>query len=75
VIRFIHTHKVSYEYIDDCMVTMRAGGISNEGVASRITLNKEIVRACRENGIKTNLLKLGIMKFTKIKEFINLNND
>jgi len=75
VIRFLHTNRVTYKYIDDCMVTMRAGGISNEGIKSRITLNKEIVRACRENGIKTNLLKLGLMKFTKIKEFINLGND
>lgn len=36
-------------------VKMREGGISSSGLRWRIHQNMEIVRACRENGIKTNL--------------------
>jgi hypothetical protein len=35
---------------------MRSGGVSTGGIKSSLTLNQEIVRACRENGIYTNLL-------------------
>lgn len=38
------------------MVKMRDGGISSTGVWWRIHQNMEIVRACRENGLYTNLL-------------------
>jgi hypothetical protein len=38
------------------MVKMREGGISTTGFWWRIHQNLEIVRACRENGIYTNIL-------------------
>lgn len=38
------------------MVKMRDGGISSTGLWWRIHQNMEIVRACRENGLYTNLL-------------------
>ncbi len=36
-------------------IKMREGGISSSGLMWRIHQNMEIVRACRENGIRTNL--------------------
>ncbi|EIV8497161.1 glycosyltransferase family 2 protein [Vibrio vulnificus] len=49
-------------------VKMREGGISSSGLMWRIHQNAEIVRACRENGIYTNLamvaLKLPYKVFT-----------
>ncbi len=36
-------------------VKMREGGVSSSGLAWRVHQNFEIVRACRENGIKTNI--------------------
>lgn len=38
------------------MVKMREGGISSTGVWWRIHQNLEIVRACRENGLYTNIV-------------------
>jgi hypothetical protein len=50
------------------IVTMRTGGISNNSLKSRFILNKEIIRACRENGIKTNNLMVYSKYLTKIFE-------
>ena len=36
-------------------VLMSAGGVSTRGFASNWLINREVVRACRENGINTNL--------------------
>lgn len=47
-----------YEYLNEVLVNMQLGGISTAGWRSRLTLNRELARACRENGIRTNFLKL-----------------
>lgn len=71
LIRFFYVFKISYIIVPITMVYMRTGGASNSGVRSRYILNKEIVRACEENGLKTNLLKLSLKYTTKIFEFIS----
>ncbi|MEZ8585556.1 glycosyltransferase family 2 protein [Vibrio cyclitrophicus] len=58
-------------------VKMREGGISSSGLMWRIHQNVEIVRACRENGIYTNLamvaLKLPYKVFTLlIRKFVRV---
>ena len=68
LIRFLHTHKLSYQYLDEVFVHMRTGGISNASFKNRYILNQEIVRACRENGLDTNLAKVLLKTFNKIKE-------
>jgi len=40
--------------LDSVLVKMRAGGVSTSGFKSSLLLNREIVRACRSNGIYTN---------------------
>jgi len=70
LMRFLYRHHVPYAYEPMTTVHMRTGGVSNQSVASRYLLNKEIVRACRENGVRTNLAKLSLKYFTKIFEFI-----
>jgi hypothetical protein len=49
---------------------MRTGGASTQGLKSVRILNKEIVRACKENGIWTCLPLLYLKYFVKIWEFI-----
>jgi glycosyltransferase involved in cell wall biosynthesis len=49
---------LNYEHMPEVAVHMQTGGLSTAGLKSKIVLNREIVRACRENGIKTNLLKV-----------------
>ncbi|MFB6457662.1 glycosyltransferase family 2 protein [Chitinophaga sp. Hz27] len=71
LIRFIYVNKVRYKYIDDCLVYMRTGGVSNSSIKSRYVLNQEIVRACKENGISTNMFILSLKYFRKVFEVIN----
>lgn len=47
-----------YWYLPEILVRMRTGGISTSGWRSTLLLNKEVLRACRENGIPTHWLKL-----------------
>jgi glycosyltransferase involved in cell wall biosynthesis len=54
LIRFLHTHSLSYRYIDELMVVMRTGGLSNASLWQRWILNKEAVAVCRANGVQTS---------------------
>lgn len=73
LIRFLHVNKVNFKYIEMPFVNMRAGGVSNKSIFSRILLNKEISRACRENGIKTNYFNIYSKYFTKLFEYVGNN--
>ena len=55
--RFICTNKITYHYIDKVIVKMRLGGASTS-FSSIWTNNIEILRACKANGIKTNIFKI-----------------
>lgn len=70
LMRMIYTHKISYKYIDKIFVYMRTGGVSNQTFKSRYVLNKEIVRACKENGVSTNMAVLSFKYLRKIGEYI-----
>ena len=58
IARFLVKNNVSYSYIPKVFVKMRTGGISTRNLKSKWILNKEILRACAENGIKTNIVKV-----------------
>ena len=47
-----------YAYLPKVLVKMRMGGLSTRGLRSTLAINKEILRACRENGIPSNYLKI-----------------
>ncbi len=70
LMRFIYKHKIAYRYINQTLVYMRTGGISNKNWKSRYTLNREIIRACRENGVNTNMAILSAKYVNKIFEYI-----
>jgi glycosyltransferase involved in cell wall biosynthesis len=70
LMRFIYKNKIKYHYIEKVLVYMRTGGISNRNWLSRYTLNKEIIKACRENGVQTNMVLLSLKYFTKVFEYI-----
>lgn len=54
-VRLLLVRKCKWIRTDSVLVRMRAGGVSTAGLRSSIRLNREIVRACRQNGIYTNL--------------------
>lgn len=63
VVRLYKKMRITYKYIPMDFVTMRTGGLSNRNLKSRITLVKEDIRACRENGVYTNAFMI-CTKFT-----------
>jgi glycosyltransferase involved in cell wall biosynthesis len=68
LIRFLYVNKLNYKYLPLTMVKMRRGGVSSRSWKSNFILNQEIIRACRENGIKTNVFKIYPKYFTKLFE-------
>lgn len=55
-VRMLLVHKLNYTRINKVLVKMRAGGISTSGIKNSLLLNSEIVRACKSNGIYTNVV-------------------
>ena len=75
LIRHLYTNKVSAKYIPVDFMKMRTGGRSTNGLKANILLNKEIVRACKENGIWTCMPVLFLKYFIKVFELIKTKND
>jgi glycosyltransferase involved in cell wall biosynthesis len=61
--RFLYVNNVSYQYIQKPIIRMRLGGVSTSFSSIYIN-NIETLRACRENGIKTNIFNI-ISKYPK----------
>lgn len=59
-----------YQHLPQVLVKMRIGGKSTAGWRNTVLLNKEVLRACRENGIHTNLFKLLSKYPGKLLEFL-----
>ncbi len=62
IARVFQDDDIRYAYFSEPVVKMSVGGVSNSGLASKFLLNKEVLRSCRKNGIKTNWLFL-MMKY------------
>ena len=70
LIRFLYTHQLKTKYLSLDFMKMRTGGTSTASLKSNILLNKEIVRACKENGIWTCMPLLFLKYFVKVFELI-----
>jgi glycosyltransferase involved in cell wall biosynthesis len=70
LLRFLYQHKLRCKYLEMPFVTMRTGGMSTKSLKSNIILNNEILRACKENGVKTNLVNIYSKYFVKIFELM-----
>lgn len=68
MIRFLHINNTRTRYVEMPVVNMRPGGVSNRNISANFLLNQEILRACRENGIKTNLFFIYSKYFKKVFE-------
>jgi glycosyltransferase involved in cell wall biosynthesis len=62
--------KLRYRHLPEVLVRMRTGGISTSGWRNTILLNREVLRACRENGIPTNVFKILSKYPSKLTEFL-----
>lgn len=72
MIRFLLVAGVPYEYLPMNMLCMRMGGESTKNLYNILIVNnKEAVRACRENGVKTNLPMILCKYIYKIKGYLH----
>lgn len=62
IVRAFHGQNLRYRHLPEVLVRMQSGGASTNGWRSKILLNQEVMRACRENGLQTNMFKL-LMKY------------
>ncbi|MFA7942787.1 glycosyltransferase family 2 protein [Pseudomonas brenneri] len=69
-VRLLLGKRLQYSHINQVLVRMRSGGVSTSGVRSSLRLNREIVQACRRNGIYTNLLMVLSKIPFKLMEFV-----
>ena len=58
VVRAFYGQQLRYQHVPEALVRMQTGGVSASGLRSTILLNREVLRACRENGVRTNALMI-----------------
>lgn len=73
LLRLLLVHKISSIYFPKCIVRMRAGGISTSGLINKFKLNEEIIKSCRANGLRTNILLIASKLPRKLLEFFEAN--
>lgn len=69
IARAFHGGTLKYRHVPDVFVRMSTGGVSTGGWRNTLLLNREVLRACRENGIRTNMLKILSKYPAKLLEF------
>ena len=68
LLRMIFVGRIKTKYINKDFVTMRTGGASSSGAASHKQINKDHLRALRENGVRSNIVLLSLRYLYKIGE-------
>jgi glycosyltransferase involved in cell wall biosynthesis len=69
IVRLFWLRKLKYLYLPEIMVRMQMGGISTRW-RTKLQLNREVLRACQENGVPTNLLKILSRYPLKLLEYL-----
>jgi GT2 family glycosyltransferase len=71
VARAFGPNLLRYCHRSEVLVRMRTGGVSTGGWRNTLLLNREVLRACSENGIKTNMLKILTKYPAKVLEYFH----
>lgn len=71
LVRLLLTQPIAWGFLDITMVKMRVGGVSSQNLQARLLLNREIIRACRENGLYTNALLLLLKMPLRLLEYLH----
>lgn len=69
LVRFLYKHKLRFRYLPVDLMKMRLGGVSTASLKSTWIINQEDLRACKENGLKTNYFRLYSRYFRKVFEY------
>lgn len=70
MVRMLYKGGASWAYLHKVMTKMRVGGVSTAGLKSKVDLNREIKRACDENGLKTSMAKIYSKYFSKVMQLV-----
>ncbi len=70
VARIFNSDNFKSKYIEKPWVKMQSGGASTSGIKSNLIINREVMRACKENNIYTNWFMITSKYFFKLREFI-----
>lgn len=70
IVRAFHGQEVRYRHLPEVLVNMQTGGASTGGFGAKLRLNREVLRACRENGLQTNIVKILSKYPAKILELL-----
>lgn len=70
LLRLIFVNRIKTLYISKDFVTMRTGGTSTAGLASRTQIMHDHLRAMKQNGVYSNVFLLSLRYFYKIYELI-----
>jgi glycosyltransferase len=70
MLRFIHKHKITIEYLPRVIIKMRMGGKSNRSFKNRIKANLEDRKAWKINGLKPYCFTLFLKPLRKLNQFI-----
>ena len=70
MVRFLLKNEIKWKYLNQIITKMLVGGVSNYSLKNRLLINKEIVKACHLNGIKTNLFIIAFRYLHKLFEYI-----
>nr|WP_320039518.1 glycosyltransferase family 2 protein [uncultured Bacteroides sp.] len=70
IMRFAYVNKVKMKYVPEAILTFRLGGVSTN-LKNKMLLNKETVRALKENGLFACEPMIWLKYFFKIKQIVN----
>lgn len=70
IVRIFRLSDLRHRHLPETLVRMQMGGVSTSGWRSTLQLNREMMRACRDNAIPTNWFKLLVRYPLKALEFL-----
>tara|TARA_B100000780_G_scaffold267873_1_gene225324 strand:- start:1030 stop:1791 length:762 start_codon:yes stop_codon:yes gene_type:complete len=73
--RIMRNGKIKSIHVPNTFIKMQVGGASTQGLKSKIIINKEVMKACRDNKIYTNIFMV-ISKYpSKLMQFFLKKED
>ncbi len=67
LVRMFYAHKIKIKYLPQIFIKARTGGVSDNNIITKFKISKEVLRACIENNLKTNLFKINLRILIKFK--------
>ena len=75
MLRMIHKHNISTQYLPRVIVKMRTGGTSNETIRNRIKANIEDRKAWKINNLRPGFFTLYRKPISKILQFLHRDRE